>query len=146
MKTPAATKSSEQGLAESSAAARLRVEVNGREIQVDEELAEALISLINARKVNSPALSIQGQKLLTSQQAADRLQVSRPTLISLLDRHGIPVTMIGKHRRIRLKDLELLKQKVRVEKESSFDQLIALSEELGLYSTETSVSSPNDNS
>lgn len=134
MKTQTETERIVGSSEQSPSVARLRIELNGRQVQVDDELAELLVSLIIS------------QKLLTSQQAADLLQVSRPTLITLLDRHEIPVTMVGKHRRIKAQHLALLKQKIEVEQESAFDQLIALSEELGLYSTDHPVSNPNDNS
>jgi excisionase family DNA binding protein len=42
---------------------------------------------------------------LTTQEAADLLNVSRPHFIKLLETHALPYHRTGKHRRIRFDDL-----------------------------------------
>lgn len=60
---------------------------------------------------------------LTTVQAADVLNVSRPYLIKLLEENAIPRRKVGKHRRIRMEDVMAYKTRIDRERESVLDQL-----------------------
>ncbi|MEN2745009.1 helix-turn-helix domain-containing protein [Sinomonas halotolerans] len=64
---------------------------------------------------------------LTTQQAADLLGVSRPTLIRLLAGGALPYERVGSHRRLQLRDLLDYREKRRQEQ---YDALAATSVEL----------------
>ena len=60
---------------------------------------------------------------LTTVQAADVLNVSRPFLIKLLDQKAIPHRKVGKHRRIRMEGVMAYKDAIDREREQVLDQL-----------------------
>jgi excisionase family DNA binding protein len=72
-------------------------------------------------------------KELTTQEAADLLNVSRPFLIKLLDQGELNYRYVGKHRRIRVDDLIEYRQNRDAYRSHAIEEMIKISEEAGLY-------------
>ena len=69
---------------------------------------------------------------ITTQEAANLLNVSRPFIVKLLEEGKISFHKVGAHRRIKLKDLLVYKQQMKKEREDALTELTRISQELGL--------------
>lgn len=70
---------------------------------------------------------------LTTQQAAEMMRVSRPSLIKMLDDNKLPYRKIGAHRRVRYEDVALYLKTERARRAEVMRELMAETERLGLY-------------
>ena len=88
-----------------------------------------LMDILEAMAAGQGVTIIPENAELTTVQAADVLNVSRPFLIKLLDEQKIPHRKVGKHRRIRMEDVMAYKASIDAERESVLDRLAAEAQE-----------------
>ena len=69
---------------------------------------------------------------ITTNQAADLLHVSRPYVVGLVEKGELPARMVGKQRRLPLKDVLAFKKDNEAKRRATLSELVALDQELGL--------------
>lgn len=122
----------DDALAKNRSTAKLRIP-SGEEIELPHSVIEVLVRVVREMARGNAVRVVPVHAELTTQQAADLLNVSRPYLIGLLEEGKMPFRKVGSHRRVRLDDLLAYKDKRDRERRCALDELAAESQELGLY-------------
>ncbi|WP_277454756.1 helix-turn-helix domain-containing protein [Janibacter sp. DB-40] len=92
-------------------------------VELPEEVYQVLRRVVDAMQKGLSVTISPTSQTLTTQQAADLLGVSRPTLIKALDGGRLPYTRSGSHRRIALTDVLDYREKRRLEQYAAIDAL-----------------------
>ncbi|MEG3878058.1 helix-turn-helix domain-containing protein [Microcoleus sp. herbarium7] len=106
---------------------------NGEEIILPESVCNILRQAVQAMASEQAVSIVRHNRELTTQQAANILNVSRPFLVKLLDEGAIPCIKVGSHRRIQLKDLIIYKEQRKVKRRQGLKELTQFLQEEGFY-------------
>jgi excisionase family DNA binding protein len=106
---------------------------HGEEILIPESVYNLLGQIVRAMASGQAVSIVTHNRELTTQQAADILNVSRPFLVKLLDEGAIPCIKVGSHRRIQLKDLIIYKEQRKVKRRQGLKELTQFLQEEGFY-------------
>ena len=111
-------------------------------VQADDEIEETVAIPVPAFRLLTDILTemAQGNAVtlmpvhaeLTTQQAAELLNVSRPFLIRLIEEGKIPFRKVGTHRRIRFDDLMGYKRNVDQDRLKALEELAAEAQKHGM--------------
>ena len=108
----------------------------GEAIPVPEAVFHVLERVVEVLAHGDAITVVPVGKELTTQQAADLLNVSRQYLVRLLDEGRIPYTKTGKHRRLRVEDVLEFKNVRDAERQAALRELTELTDEFGGYERE----------
>lgn len=109
------------------------VGANGEEIELPDVVLKLLQQTVKYLAQGKAVKLIPVGMELTTQEAADLLNVSRPHLIKLLEEEKIPYKKVGTHRRINFQDLMKYKAKRNTEQLRLLAEMAQFSQDLGLY-------------
>ena len=115
-----------------SDSARIRVIDGEQDITVPLSAMRMLVDIL-AHMAEGEAISLIPQHAeLTTQQAADFMNVSRPYFVKLLDNGELPHHKVGSHRRVFFRDLFIYKEQSMVDRKKVMEELAAQAQELDM--------------
>lgn len=109
------------------------VTADGQRLEIPEGLLDVLRFVAEALAEGRGVRVAPMDALLTTQQAAEFLGVSRPTLVSILERGEIPMDKPGRHRRVKLQDLVEYQDRMRLQRREALSRMIVEARADDLY-------------
>ena len=109
---------------------------NGLKIPITESVFDLLLNVLTEMSRGNAVLVMPINAELSTQEAADLLNVSRPYLIKLLDNKKIPYHMVGRHRRIMFKNLMQYRQETKRVQVKALQELTEMDDQLGIALSE----------
>lgn len=111
----------------------LRLALGTELLVVPSFLAAMIRDLVAALAHGDMVTLIPSHRELTTQEAADILNVSRQYVVQLLDEDAIPFTRVNKHRRIRADDLIAFKKRRDEKRREGLRRMTQEAQEMGNY-------------
>lgn len=116
---------------------QLKIRLAGHEQECDEVIlpapaAQLLFEILRQMADGNAITLIPVHAELTTQQAADLLNVSRPHLVQLLDKGVLPCHRTGTHRRIKFHDVVKYKNNIDAKRRAALDELAEEAQALDL--------------
>lgn len=105
---------------------------DGTDLPLPKAVTPLLIHLLTEMAQGNAVTLIPVHAELTTQEAANLLNVSRPHLIRLLETKKIPFHKAGTHRRVRFSDIEQYKAEFEEQRQKALDELANQAQELGM--------------
>ena len=106
--------------------------INNELVELPISIVNPLIDILSTLSKGKKIEETENNEVLTTQQAADLLNVSRPFVVKLIKTKKLPSFIVGRNRRIYKSDLLLYKENSLKERKKIMQQLIDEAQDLGL--------------
>jgi excisionase family DNA binding protein len=104
----------------------------GQKIVVPSVAINLLLEILTQMAQGNAVTLMPYHAELTTQEAADLLNVSRPFLVKLLESGALPHRMVGKHRRVLLQDVMKYKENIDRARNETLNELVTQAQELNM--------------
>jgi excisionase family DNA binding protein len=116
-------------------ALRVQVAAAGRELttfDLPPSVARLLLDILKETAAGHAVSLVPLEAEITTQQAAELLNVSRPYVVGMIEKGMLPARLVGNQRRLPLRDVLAYKADNRAKRLKTLEELAALDQELGL--------------
>lgn len=104
----------------------------GSDVELPRPAVDLMIHILGKMAAGQGVTVVPMNAELTTQQAADMLNVSRPYLVGLLEAGEIAFHKVGTHRRVFAESLYAYKRREVINQRDAADELGALGQDMGL--------------
>jgi excisionase family DNA binding protein len=104
----------------------------GETVQLPASAVKMLVGILDEMARGNTVTLVPVHAELTTQEAADLLGISRPSLIQILDEGKINFRKVGTHRRVRFEAVMSYKRRADAERRAALAELAAYDQEIGL--------------
>lgn len=105
---------------------------DGSDLELPKSMTEFLVRILTELSNGNMVDIVPIHAELTTQEAANHLNVSRPFLIKLLEQKKIRFHKVGSHRRIKFEDLREFMAQHEAQREAKMAEMAVISQKLGL--------------
>ncbi len=111
---------------------KIQIQENGELLKIPKKAVLLLFYILDNMAQGKSFTLIPSDSEISTQQAAEMLNVSRPHLVKLLEEGTIPFKKVGTHRRIELKHLVEYQKKTEENRDKKLNFLVKQAQELNL--------------
>jgi len=109
------------------------VDAQGHRLELPDDIFAVLRQVAEALAAGMGVSVVPLHARLTTQQAADYLGISRPTMVRILERGEIPMERPGRHRYVRLEDLIAFQEQAQEQRREALDAMVTEAEDGNMY-------------
>lgn len=112
------------------------IDIDGEQVVIPSSVYQVWRQVVHAMALGQKISIVSQQQEMTTQEAADFLNVSRPYLIKLLEQGEIPYIKVGSHRRVNLLDLSKYKEERDNKRREGMKEFSQFLQKEGFYNQE----------
>jgi len=109
------------------------IDRSGKQVELPDPLTDVMARAATLLAEGRSVSVIADDEMLSTQGAAELLNVSRQYVVRLVDQGSLPAVKVGSHRRLKARDVEAYKVQRDADRDAALDRLAYASEEIGGY-------------